>query len=292
MAKTRRSTPYIFAAPATLVVVGLMVVPLLLLILYSLLNNIITEPEPDFVGIHHYRTLFEKEEFLQSLWRTAGFTVMSVLGHFIVGLGLATMLNSSLIGRRITALLRVVFVIPWFFTAAVVAVLWRLILDPHGVLNYFLTEYSGLDEPIAWFGNPDTALISLIVMYIWAGYPFFLITFLAGLQGVSGDLLEAAQLDGAGWMRRYRSVVIPQLRPILISMTMLDVLWTSQHFSLIWLTTAGGPLNTTQMVSIFTYRSAFAEYAFSQASAAAVVLVAFSMLVAVFYVRSQRAVSE
>src|SRR5699024_2793561 len=292
MAKTRRSTPYIFAAPATLVVVGLMVVPLLLLILYSLLINIITEPEPDFVGIHHYRTLFEKEEFLQSLWRTAGFTVMSVLGHFIVGLGLATMLNSSLIGRRITALLRVVFVIPWFFTAAVVAVLWRLILDPHGVLNYFLTEYSGLDEPIAWFGNPDTALISLIVMYIWAGYPFFLITFLAGLQGVSGDLLEAAQLDGAGWMRRYRSVVIPQLRPILISMTMLDVLWTSQHFSLIWLTTAVGLINTLQLVIISTYSCAFAVYVFSQPCAAAVVLLVFSMLVAVFYVRSQRAVSE
>lgn len=115
-----------------------------------------------------------------------------------------------------------------------------------------------------------------------------MISLLAGLQGIPTSLVEAARVDGASGIRTFFNVVIPQLRPILISMSMLDILWTSQQFALIWLTTGGGPLNVTEMVSTFTYKAAFSDYEFSQASAAAVVLIAFSLIIAVIYVRSQR----
>lgn len=125
-------------------------------------------------------------------------------------------------------------------------------------------------------------------MNIWAGYPFFMISLLAGLQGVPAELYEAARVDGASAVQQFWNVTIPQLRPIIVSMAMLDVLWTTQQFALIWLTTGGGPISVTEMLSTFTYKLAFTGFDFSAASASAVVVLVFSLIIAVFYVRSQR----
>jgi multiple sugar transport system permease protein len=115
-----------------------------------------------------------------------------------------------------------------------------------------------------------------------------MISLLAGLQGISSELYEAASVDGASAFQQFRSVTIPQLRPVLISMAVLDLIWTSQQFALIWLTTGGGPLNVTEMVSTYTYKQAFSSYEFATASAAAVIVLLITMVLAFFYVRQQR----
>jgi multiple sugar transport system permease protein len=162
-----------------------------------------------------------------------------------------------------------------------------LTFDPSGVVNYILTTVGGLRQ-VNWLADPNSALWALTFINIWAGYPFFMISLLAGLQGISHDLYEAAAVDGANAYQKFRNVTIPQLRPVLISMAVLDLIWTSQQFALIWMTTGGGPLNVTEMLSTYTYKQAFSEYEFATASASAVIVLLLTMVLAFFYVRQQR----
>jgi multiple sugar transport system permease protein len=141
---------------------------------------------------------------------------------------------------------------------------------------------------VNWLSSPNTALWALTFINVWSGYPFFMISLLAGLQGISADLYEAASVDGANAFQQFRNVTIPQLTPVLISMAVLDLIWTSQQFALIWMTTGGGPLNVTEMLSTYTYKQAFSSYEFSLASASAVIVLLLTMVLAFFYVRLQR----
>ena len=166
-----------------------------------------------------------------------------------------------------------------------IAVIWRLLLDPAGVVNYILTVVGLAQHGVNWLSSPNTALWALTFINIWCGYPFFMISILAGLQGIPNDLYEAASVDGANAFQRFRNVTIPQLTPVLISMAVLDLIWTSQQFALIWMTTGGGPLNVTEMLSTYTYKQAFSDYEFSTASASAVIVLLLTMILAFFYVR-------
>jgi multiple sugar transport system permease protein len=290
--RIERLAPYGFVAPSTVLIAVLMLVPIGIVIGYSLYDNVIVQQQPVFQGIANYITLFTTGDFFTAIGNTAIFTVSSVVAHMVLGVLFAMLLNTKLLPNWVKASFRVVFILPWLFTTAIIAILWRLILDPHGVINYLLEQLHVIQQGVPWFGDPHTAMLSIIVMNVWAGYPFFMLSLLAGLQGIPTDLYEAARVDGANGFQQFLHVTLPQLRPILIAMAMLDMLWTTQQFALIWLTTGGGPINVTEMLSTFTYKLAFSSFQFSQASAAAVVLLAFSVIVAFFYVRSQRSVES
>lgn len=284
----RRLEPYGFIAPAALLIMVLMVVPIVIVFVYSLFDNVITELDPKFVGLNNYISLLTDGDFLGAIGNTAVFTISSVVAHLVIGVAFAMLLNTKLVPGWVTSIFRVVFILPWLFTAAIIAILWRLLLDPNGVVNFLLEQVHVIDKAVAWFGSPGTAMLSVVVMNIWSGYPFFMLSLLAGLQGIPTELYEAAKVDGANGVQAFFSVTIPQLRPIIIAMAMLDMLWTTQQFALIWLTTGGGPISVTEMLSTFTYKLAFSSYDFSLASASAVVLLLFSLVVAFFYVRAQR----
>ena len=113
---------------------------------------------------------------------------------------------------------RIVYILPWLFTIAVIAVIWRLLLDPSGVVNYMLRTLGVVQEGVNWFGDPGKALWAVTFVNIWSGYPFFMISLLAALQGISADLYEAAAVDGTNWFQRFLHVTLPQLRPVIISM--------------------------------------------------------------------------
>ena len=289
--RTRGIAPYGFVAPTAALLLVLMVVPIVLVIGYSVFHGVITTTDASFVGGANYLTLFADPDFWNAALNTLVFTAASVAAHLLIGLGFSMMLNSRLLGRVPIAIFRVIYILPWLFTAAIIAVLWRLLLDPQGIVNYLLQAVHVIGSPIAWFGDPGTALFAVVFMNIWAGYPFFMISLLAGLQGVPTELYEAARVDGASPAQQFAHVTLPHLRPIIISMAMLDVLWTTQQFALIWLTTGGGPISVTEMLSTYTYKLAFTGFDFSSASASAVIVLAFSLIIAVFYVRSQRSES-
>jgi multiple sugar transport system permease protein len=216
------------------------------------------------------------------------FTIASVVAHLMIGLSFAILLNSSLISNFSKAFFRMIYILPWLFTVAIIAILWRMLLNPNGVINYVITTINLTDAPIEWLSNEKTALFSVIFINIWAGYPFYMTSILAGLQGISKDLYEAATVDGASGIQQFRNVTLPQLRPIIISMSILDLIWTSQQFALIWMTTGGGPITATEMLGTYTYKLAFSQYQFSLAATSAVILLILSMLLAFFYVRNQK----
>jgi len=287
-AVARRLTPFGYLSPTVLLIVVLMVVPIIMVIGYSFRDNVIVQPESEFAGLANYAKVLSDPDFLAALKNTAIFITVSMVAHLVLGLAFAMMLNTKLLGGVTKALFRIVYILPWLFTIAVIAVIWRLLLDPAGVLNYVLQTLGLIQQGVDWLGDPGTALWVVTFANVWSGYPFFMISLLAGLQGIPGDLYEAADVDGASPVQKFLHVTLPQLRPVIISMAVLDLIWTSQQFALIWMMTGGGPLNATEVLSTFTYKQAFSEYEFATASAAAVVVLLLTMILAFFYVRQQR----
>ncbi|HKS97960.1 MAG TPA: sugar ABC transporter permease [Rugosimonospora sp.] len=284
----RRLVPYGYLSPTIVLLLVLMVVPIVMVISYSFRDNVIVQENSVFAGFANYAKVLTDPDFLAALKNTAVFISVSTVAHLLLGLAFAMMLNTQLLSGVTKAIFRIVYILPWLFTVAVIAVIWRLLLDPAGVINYVLHTLGLIQQGVNWLGDPDKALWAVTFVNIWAGYPFFMISLLAGLQGVPAELYEAAAVDGANPVQRFLNVTLPQLRPVIISMAVLDLIWTSQQFALIWMTTGGGPLNTTEMLSTYTYKQAFSEYEFSTASAAAVIVLLLTMILAFFYVRQQR----
>lgn len=284
----RRLVPYGYLSPTILLITVLMVVPIVMVIGYSFRDNVIVKKNPVFAGFANYAAVLTDADFLAAMKNTAVFISVSTVAHLVLGLAFAMMLNTKLLSGVAKAVFRIVYILPWLFTIAVIAVIWRLLLDPAGVVNYVLRTLGLLHEGVSWLGDPGTALWAVTFANIWSGYPFFMISLLAALQGISGDLYEAAAVDGTNWFQRFVHVTLPQLRPVIISMAVLDLIWTSQQFALIWMMTGGGPLNATEVLSTYTYKQAFSEYEFATASAAAVIVLLLTAVLAFFYVRQQR----
>jgi len=285
----KKSIPYAYISPTVILMLVLMIVPISMVIRYSLLDNVIMNKNPVFIAFKNYATILTDSSFHQAIYNTLFFTVMSVVFHMIIGMTFALLLNTKLLDTVTKSLFRVVYILPWVFTAAIIAILWRLMLNPNGIVNYIIESSGIVSSKIVWLGSTQTALIALTFINIWSGYPFFMVSLLAGLQGISSDLYEAATVDGANIVQKLIFVTIPQLKPIIVSMAMLDFIWTMQQFPLVWMTTGGGPIHATEMLSTYTYKLAFSQYEFSLASTSAVIILVFSMLIALIYVKNQKA---
>ena len=285
----RTATPYLYLAPTMVLFFALMLVPVVTVVGYSFFDNVIMNRHPVFDGLNNYRMILTDPVFYESLLNTAIFVGMSVVAHITLGMFFALLLNSSLLHAIPKAIYRVIYIIPWVFTVSIIAVLWRLLLNPNGVITYFLNVLGTVQGHIDWLGSRDTALGVVTFVNIWSGYPFYLVSILAGLQGISNQLYEAATVDGAGTFQKLVCITIPQLKPILMSLTILDCIWTTQQYALVWMLTGGGPVHATEMISTYTYKLAFSSYEFSRASASAVIVLMISLLLIFLYVKAQKA---
>jgi multiple sugar transport system permease protein len=285
----RKLVPLFYVAPATLLFSLLMLFPMVTVLRYSLLDGAIMKPNAAFVGLQNYLTNFENPIFWQAVGHTLYFTVMSVIFHLLIGLAFALLLNSQRIDPVVRSVLRALYILPWLFTAVIIAIVWRLLLDPNGVINGILISLHIVNFKVEWFSSTKTALHALTFANIWAGYPLYMVSLLAGLQGIAKELYQAAELDGANWFQKFRYITIPQLMPVIISIALLDFIWTMQVFPLVWMTTGGGPIYATEVLSTYTYKQAFSSYEFSQASASAICILIMSMSVTYFYIKHQKA---
>jgi len=288
MMKRRLAVPYLYIAPAMSLFALLMMYPMGVVFWFSQLDRAILNPDPQFVGLENFRKLFSDPDFIRSIANTMYFTTMSVIFHLLLGLAFALLLNSRDVPPRLRAVLRVAFILPWLFTPVIIAVVWRLILDPNGVINAYLMAVNIMETRIEWFSSTKTAIHALTFVNIWAGYPLYMVSILAALQGIPSDLYEASEIDGATALEKFRFVTLPHLTPIIAGIALLDFIWTMQVFPLVWLTTGGGPLNTTEMLSTYTYKLAFTRYQFSQAAASAMIIFLLSMTLTYFYILHQR----
>jgi multiple sugar transport system permease protein len=176
----------------------------------------------------------------------------------------------------------------------VVATGWAwLYHNPFGMLNPLLVGLGLLPAPRAWLASPDTAMGAVIVANLWRGFPFISLVLLAGLQAIPSALYEAASVDGAGAWARFRHVTLPGLKRVMLIALTLDVINTVKYFDLIWVMTAGGPANRTEVLSTLIYRLAFQFFRTGRAAALAMVMVAALAIFSIFYVRlTVRATAE
>lgn len=288
----KKAAPYLFLSPTLILMVVLLVIPICLVVKYSFQDNAIVVKAPEFVGFENYGKILGDEDFWNAAKNTVIFVVFSVAAHLVLGMCFALLLNTDYFGRRTKTIARVIYVLPWVFTASVIAILWKLMLQPHGIMDYLLSFVNLATKDTEWLSSRSTALATITFVNIWCGYPFYMISILAGLQGISADLFESAALDGANAWKTFWNITIPQLKPILISIAMLDFIWTIQSFSVIWMLTGGGPVKSTETLSIYIYKLAFNRTQYAHASTAAVIVLAVCILISVFYVRQQRKVRE
>ena len=288
----KKTAPYRYLAPTLLLMIVFLVIPICMVIKYSFLDRAVVSPNPQFVGLENYKTLFADSAFWNAVSNTIIFVVVSVVAHLIIGMVFAMLLNSKYFSTKTKTIARVIYILPWVFTASVVAILWKLMLQPSGIVNYLLDFLPQVTRNTEWLSNKDIALAVICFINIWCGYPFYMISILAGLQGISGDLYESAAIDGATMTESFLHITIPQLKPILISIAMLDFIWTLQSFNVIWMLTGGGPVQSTETLSIYIYKLAFQKVDYSMAGTAATVLLVVCVFIAVFYVRQQKKVRD
>ena len=284
----KAATPYLFLAPTIILMVVLLVIPICMIFHYSFLNNAIVEKSPEIVGFKNYSKILGDRDFWNAVRNTIFFVLVSVAAHMGLGMGFAMLLNSSYFTRKTKTIARVIYVLPWMFTASVIAILWKLMLQPQGIVDYLLAFVHLATKDTQWLSERSVALYTITFVNIWCGYPFYMISLLAGLQGISNDLYECSALDGAASGQQFLHITVPQLKPIIISISMLDFVWSIQSFAVIWMMTGGGPAKKTETLSIFIYKLAFNSSKYALASAASVIVLIICIIAAVFYVRQQK----
>ena len=192
-------------------------IPIVMVFIYSFMDNVVMNQNPKFVGMTNYVKIVTNSVFLQAFSNTMYFTVMSVVFHLILGLTFALLLNARALPPFLKAIFRTIYILPWVFTAAVIAILWRLMLNPNGVINYLLITFEIIERPVEWLSSRQLALHAVTFINIWAGYPFYMVSLLAGLQGISEELYEAGTIDGANQRQLFWYITLPQLKPIIIN---------------------------------------------------------------------------
>jgi len=278
----RALTGWAFSAPFMILFAVFMALPVLVSLVMSLTDlrgtDLRNPLAVNFVGLDNFTRLFSDDLFVKSMANTAVFVLVGVPLTMVLALAAANALNSGLV--RFRALFRVGFYLPVVTSIVAVAVVWRLVLDPESGLVNSLLGLVGIDGP-DWLGSSSTALPSLIVMAIWRNFGFLMVVFLAGLQGIPGDLYEAATLDGASRWQQFRSVTLPMLRPTMLFGAVITSIGFLQVFEEPFVMTQGGPLNSTLSVSYHIYNQfGFGNYGYAAAASYVlfVAIVALSVL--------------
>ncbi|NPV54103.1 MAG: sugar ABC transporter permease [Firmicutes bacterium] len=268
-ANRRELGGYLFIFPAFLVMLMLVIYPLIYGGYISLFNTNLMA-RWNLVGLKYYLRILTDSVFWSKIRITISFTFWTVLGHFILGMVLALMLNVKIPGR---AVFRAILLTPWLFPEVVVALVWKWLYNPmYGLINHFLVQLHVIAAPISWLGSPSAALPAVIIAAIWKGYPLIMVMLLAGLQAIPQELYEAAQIDGASPIQAFRYITLPGLRYVLVVSLILDTVWWFKHFTIIWVLTQGGPVDATNVISIDIYKTAFEYFRFGEAASMAVIV--------------------
>jgi multiple sugar transport system permease protein len=281
---TRHHKNIIFASvlllPAFALLALTIISPLIKSVLMSFTDYSLLSPERNWNNFANYGEILRSSEFYHSLQVTLRYVVITVLFDLILGMALAIVLNQKI---RFRGFFRSIIMIPWAIPTIVTALIFMWIYQgDYGVLNYTLTHLGIIDANINWLRTTSTALSAIIVVAIFRQTPLVTIMLLAGLQGISGSLYEAARIDGASNWKVFMNITLPMLKPVISSVSLIMIVNNFQMFTLFFTLTNGGPAGSTTSLAIHTYLTAFSKYEMGKASAIGVVwlvlLFAFSMI--------------
>jgi arabinogalactan oligomer / maltooligosaccharide transport system permease protein len=260
----------------------------------SITGSEFCEPNPNswhFVGLDNYGNVLSGQvgEFWQQFIVTIIWTVACVVFHYGLGLGLAVLLNRPL---KFRGVYRVLLILPWAVPAFVSAFAWRFMFNQKFGLVNALLSMVGL-QPVDWFDHQSTALLTAIITNVWLGVPFMMVTLLGGLQTISAELYEAAEIDGASAWQRFTNITLPGLRSVSMTVILLGTIWTFNMFSVIYLVTGGGPAGQTEILVTGAYRAAFTGIRnYALASTYGVLILSILIVFSMFYRRLLRKQGE
>lgn len=287
--KADRRLGYLLVAPVVLLLALVTAYPLG----YNLWNSFhevnlgVAHSAEPFVGLKHYSAMFSSPEWVDSLWKTAAFTAVSIVLEGIAALGLALMLHRRFRGR---GLLRAAILIPWAVPTVVSAELWRTMVDPRaGFVNYLLGSLHLPFSHTTWLNGVWSSWVTVVVADAWKNVPFMAIILLAGLQVIPEEIYEAARIDGASAWQSFRRLTLPLLKPALSVALIFRTLQAFLIFDVVYILTGGGPGTSTQTLAYLNWRTFLIDTNFGYGGAMSIMLVVIALAIAAVYVRFMRA---
>lgn len=279
-----------FALPAAFFSLALIIYPLFTTIKLSFQNvkfiGSLTDDTASYT-VSNYTKLFTNSEFWNALLRSVLFTFLALSISFLIGLGLALLLNKKF---RFQKGIRTLILLAWPIPGVVVGLLFTWLFDGnYGIINTILKSLHIIDQNIKWISTDTTAIATVIVSTIWKSYPFFTLTLLAGLKGISDDYYEAASIDGANAWQKFTSITLPALQSVIVTSLLLNGLWIFRNYDLVYSITGGGPSQATETMPLLLYNQAFKYYNMGYASTIGII----SLLVcSVFVILSMPALKK
>lgn len=272
--------PYLWIAPAIIVMAMLLAIPML----ESLRNSFSSSKNVgsfEYTGFDNYIKLFNNSEFTTSLVNTFKFMTVTVTNQMIIGLIGALALNKIVIAKNV---FRSISLIPMMLTPVIVALCWRLFWDTDfGVFNTVLWMLG--KEPVSWLGQTSTALWAVATTDIWQNAPYVIMMLLAGLQGISRDYYEASVIDGANFLQQLRHITLPLLKPIIMLTLIIRTLFAFRAFEPVYILTNGGPDNSTMQLSLYVYRLGFRYFQTNRAAALSWIMLIICMVITLLYIK-------
>ncbi|MFI2293299.1 carbohydrate ABC transporter permease [Isoptericola sp. NPDC019571] len=268
--------------PGVALLAGVVLYPLVAALVTAFFEQSLVLPGRTFVGLQNIVDVLQGD-FLRLLRQTLVFTLGTTILPFVIGFALALALNTRIRGAKV---LRGLMLIPWLVPGVVVSFLWMWIFNAnYGVMNALLQGLGLVDDPQAWLAQPGTAMGAVILAKTWQSFPWMMVMLLAGLQTVPIELHEAAEMDGAGTVRRFFAITLPHLKGIVGLVLLLEFIWNFQHFDIIYVLTGGGPAGATQTFATAVYETAFQGYDLGKAGALGLLWMVLLMALVVVYVR-------
>jgi multiple sugar transport system permease protein len=275
-----RALPYLLIAPTIAVLVALSIYPLIYAVKVSLQAE---SGEGTRWTFQNFTRLVADEFFLSALSHTLVYAVIALTFEFLLGLGLAVLLNRQMRGR---SLFRAALLVPMMLPPVVVGVVWRLMLNPNfGAVNGTLQGFGANTEFLTWTAQPTLAFFAVVMVDIWQWTPFMFLILLAGLQAIPEEPYEAALIDGSSPWQTFRHVTLPLLKPAILIALLLRTMDLLRVFDQIFILTEGGPGSATETISLYIYRTAFRFSDFGYAAAMSFVLLILTNMVSLLYIR-------
>ncbi len=279
----RKLLGIIFILPTIIFLAVFILYPVISNLILSFSDASLVRRDYSFVGFENYIKLFTNRMFVKYTWNTVVWTVFSVAGQLVLGLGLALLINRQMQGGTF---LRSFLLIPYVVPAVAISLITKWIFNgDYGIASKWLQDIGWIDyrqSPLAILGG---AMIVLILVNIWRSYPFPMLIYWAALKGINQEMYEAANVDGANSLQSFLYITLPQLKNTTIVLIILRIVWTATYFDLIWMVTGGGPAGSTTHLPIMIYQSSFGTFKIGYASAISILLGIVLFICIIFYVR-------
>lgn len=286
MEQKRKREGYGFILPGFIYMIVILGYPLVYNVILSFENvsvKTFAQKSYQFIGFQNYIQLFQDPTFLKILRNTFTFTLWCLLIQFTVGFLFALLFSKKfMLAGPIRGMVLVAYMMPM----SVTALLGKNMFDKSsGVINDLLMKTGIISSQVDWLLQPTSAMAAVIAMNCWVGIPFNMLLLTSGLTGISNDIMESAEMDGANRWQRFWHITVPLMKSSMMAVLMLGFIYTFKAFDLMFVMTSGGPLNATDVLGTYAYNLSFKQYEFSKGSAVAMVLFAILFIIGLFYLK-------